>query len=47
MDKARRTIVWLVLAGLLMATTLAGCKKENGTSSGPGDAETTQTDPNA
>jgi hypothetical protein len=47
MKKMRRTIVWLALAGLLIATTLGGCKKQPEPPPGPADANTTQTDPNA
>jgi len=28
MKRMRRTMVWLTLAGVLLATTLSGCKKE-------------------
>jgi hypothetical protein len=49
MAKVRCTVVWLVLAGLMVACTLSGCKKE--TEETPtGGTETSQTetaDPNA
>jgi hypothetical protein len=49
MTKVRRTVVWLALAGFLVACTLSGCKKE--TEETPtGGTETSQTetaDPNA
>lgn len=47
MKKMRRTIVWLALAGLLIATTLGGCKKQEEAPTAPSGTETTQTDPNA
>ena len=46
MRRAKSTIVWLVLLGLIVACTLSGCKGEE-ESSPEGGAATSQTDPNA
>jgi hypothetical protein len=51
MNRLRRTIVWLTLVGVLLASVLSGCKKEGGTEPAGGTgAQTSQTetpDPNA
>jgi len=51
MKRMRRTIVWLTLVGVLLASTLSGCKKEaEETPTGGTGTPTSQTetpDPNA
>jgi hypothetical protein len=45
MRNAKRTIIWLVLVGLLAASALSGCKKKTEeTTPGGTETETTQTE---
>ncbi|MBN2132088.1 MAG: hypothetical protein JW741_21485 [Sedimentisphaerales bacterium] len=44
MKRMRRTMVWLTIAGVLLATTLSGCKKEGETTPTAGGARTSQTE---
>ncbi len=44
MKRMRRTMVWLTVAGVLLATTLSGCKKESEPAPTGGAAQTSQTE---
>ena len=50
MSSVRRTVVWLVLLGLIVACALSGCKKQEETPAGGAGTQTSQgetADPNA
>ena len=44
MKRMRRTMVWLTVAGVLLATTLSGCKKEGETTPAGSETQTSQTE---